>query len=115
MGGTGKTAMREELENCRKKVINMISHYLREDKGKGRMGALKFLDDLCICDIAVSSKSRKGYPAFMEYVDKQFLTVDEDVLSYFDCKKNMDAFFAWEKRIVYQKAYDTSFGFRHFC
>ena len=103
--------MRGELENCRKRVTDMISHYLREDKGRGRMGALKFLKDLYICDMAVSSKSRKGYPAFMEYVDEQFLTVDEEVLSYFDCKKNMDAFFEWENKLLYQKAYDESFGF----
>lgn len=114
MSAIRKSAIRDELENCRKKITDMINHYLREDKGRGRMGALKFLEDLYICDIAVSSKSRKGYPAFMEYVDKQFLTVDEEVLSYFDCKKNMDAFFAWEKRLLYQKAYDTSFGYPPF-
>ena len=108
---TVKSAKREELKNCRKKITNMISHYLREDKGSGKMGPLKFLDNLYICDVAVSSKSRKGYPAFMEYVDKQFLTVDDEVLSYFDCKKNMDAFFEWEKKLLYQTAYDESFGF----
>lgn len=110
MSKIGKSAMREELAGCRKKVTDMISHYLREDRGKGRMGALKFLKDLYICDVAVSSKSRKGYSAFMEYVNKQFLSVDEEVLCYFDHEKNMEAFFAWERRLIYQKAYDKSFG-----
>lgn len=114
MSGIGKSAAREELENCREKVRNMISHYLREDRGKGRMGALKFLENLYICDVAVSSRSRKGYPAFMEYVDRKYLTVDEEVLSYFDCKKNMDAFFSWEKKLLYQQAYEESFGFPPF-
>ena len=110
MSEIGKSAMREKLENCRERITDMISHYLREDKGKGKVGALKFLKDLYICDVAVSSRSRKGYPAFMEYVNKQFLTVDEEVLSYFDHKKNMDAFLHWEKRLTYQKVYDKSFG-----
>lgn len=114
--GKGTSGLKESkrIKACREEIYDMMKPYLREDRGRGRTGPLKFLKDLFVCSVAVSSKSRKGLPAFKKFVDEHFLTVDEEVLSYFDCEKNMTAFQAWEKDLIFYSAYDESFGFPTF-
>ncbi len=108
--GTSRLTGSKRIKACREKIYDMMKPYLREDRGRGRTGPLKFLKDLFVCSVAVSSKSRKGLPAFKKFVDEHFLTVDEELLSYFDCEKNMTAFQAWEKALIFYSAYDESFG-----
>lgn len=103
----------KELNEYKKIIYGMADPYLRDHKPENH-GPLSFFQGLFTAHIAVSSKSRKGYPSFIHFLDEWFLDNDKDILSFFDRDQNMKAFQSWGRELLHGALYDESFGYPQF-
>lgn len=111
-----KSSKNSEIKNCRSRVIQMMEQYRRppEEKNPSHNGPLCFLPGLFTSSIAVSGKSRKRWPGFQAFVEETILENDEEVLSFFDADKNIEAFRKTPLMGVDLSqacSHDTSFGY----
>lgn len=114
----GKYLKAEKANNCRQAIYDRIEQYVvKNDEAENNSGQLKFLKDLLIRNLAVSSRVRVRKDGFLKYVKNtlRFYRNDE-VIAFIDCEKNMEAFLQspYCEEFSHNKPFKPEYGFPMF-
>lgn len=87
-----KEEKRRKLQECKEEIRQIVENYINREV-KGNQGQLKFLEGLVTGNVAVSiGITLRKDERFWNYLEEHFLKDREDMLSYFDGKKNLESF-----------------------
>ena len=83
----------QKINECREKITQIVEGYYEEKENIiPNSGQLKFLKSLMIRHLAVSTNEKGAKGGLGKYLKERILNDKEDVLSFFDREKNIEAF-----------------------